>query len=99
MIRDRDGLTEAVRSLAALEADATSTTLANMATTALLVATAALARTESRGAHYRADYPAENPALATRTMTSLAQARAIAAQLGGGASVRTTRAPAHSALA
>jgi L-aspartate oxidase len=99
VIRDRDGLTEAVRSFAALEADATSTTLANMATTALLVATAALARTESRGAHYRADYPAENPALATRTMTSLAQARAIAAQLGGGAAVRTTHAPVHSALA
>jgi L-aspartate oxidase len=50
-----------------------------MATAALLVATAALARTESRGAHYRADFPAENPQLAARSMTTLAQARDRAA--------------------
>jgi len=99
VIRDRDGLIEAVRAFAALEAEASSSTLSNMATTALLVATAALARTESRGAHYRADYPAENPALATRTMTTLAQARALAGQLGGGGSARAPRAPAHPAIA
>ncbi|MGX7742288.1 L-aspartate oxidase [Rhodopseudomonas parapalustris] len=98
VIRDRDGLAEAVRTFAALEAETTSTTLANMATTALLVATAALARTESRGAHYRADYPAENPAQATRTTTSLAEARERAAALGGGAAP-SPRLSAQSALA
>ncbi|WBU30929.1 L-aspartate oxidase [Rhodopseudomonas palustris] len=98
VVRDRDGLTEAVRTFAALEAETSSTTLANMATTALLVATAALARTESRGAHYRADYPTENPAQAKRTTTSLAQARERAAALGGGAP-RSPRLSAQSALA
>jgi L-aspartate oxidase len=81
VIRDGDHLASAVRRFAALEAGATSTTLLNMATTALLVATAAFARRESRGAHFRSDYPAENPTLADRTMTTLAQAREIAASL------------------
>ncbi|WP_022720257.1 FAD-binding protein, partial [Rhodopseudomonas sp. B29] len=80
VIRERAGLSEAVRAFAALEG-APHPALANMATAALLVASAALARTESRGAHYRSDYPAENPALATRTTTTLAQARAMAAEL------------------
>jgi L-aspartate oxidase len=81
VIRDGDHLAAAVRRFAALEAGATSTTMLNMATTALLVATSAFARRESRGAHFRSDYPAENPRLADRTMTTLAEARDIAASL------------------
>jgi L-aspartate oxidase len=89
VIRDGDSLAAAVRRFAAMEAGASSTTLLNMATTALLVATAAWARRESRGAHFRSDYPAENPTLADRTMTTLAEARAIAASL----SDQATRTP------
>lgn len=78
VIRNGDGLADAVRSFAALERDAASTALRNMATAALLVAAAAWNRRESRGAHFRADHPADVPALSQRTMTTLAAARAVA---------------------
>jgi L-aspartate oxidase len=45
------------------------------------VAASAWTRRESRGAHYRIDCPVEKPALAHRTMTTLAAAREIAAAL------------------
>ncbi|MBR0904110.1 L-aspartate oxidase [Bradyrhizobium liaoningense] len=78
VIRDGDGLAEAVRSFAALERETTSIALRNMATSALLVAATAWARRESRGAHFRIDHPADVPALAQRTMTTLAAARKVA---------------------
>ncbi|WP_322515694.1 L-aspartate oxidase [Rhodopseudomonas palustris] len=99
VIRDRDGLTEAVRAFAALEAEAGSIALTNMATTALLVATAALARTESRGAHFRSDFPMENPALAERSITTLAQARERTAALTNGATILPFPTRAQTALA
>jgi L-aspartate oxidase len=90
VIRDGERLTEAVRAFAAIERDTGNISLRSMATTALLVAASAWARRESRGAHYRIDHPAEKPALAHRTMTTLAAAREIAASL-------TERAPVRSA--
>jgi L-aspartate oxidase len=81
VIRDEDRLAQAVRSFAALERDTGNIALRNMATTALLVAASAWTRRESRGAHHRSDYPAEKPALAHRTMTTLAAAHEIAASL------------------
>jgi L-aspartate oxidase len=78
VIRERDGLAQAVRSFAALEHAASSPVVRNMATTALLVAASAWSRCESRGAHFRSDHPTEVPALAQRTMTTLAEAHAIA---------------------
>ncbi|WP_426610725.1 L-aspartate oxidase [Bradyrhizobium sp. McL0616] len=81
VIRDGDGLAEAVRQFAALERETTSIALRNMATTALLVAASAWNRRESRGAHFRSDHPAENPAQAQRTMTTLAAAREVAESL------------------
>jgi L-aspartate oxidase len=89
VVRDRDQLAEAVRTFAAIERDAGNIALRNMATTALLVAASAWARRESRGAHYRIDHPAEQPALAYRTMTTLAAARNIAASLAERAPVRS----------
>jgi L-aspartate oxidase len=81
VIRDGDRLAQAVRSFAAIERNSGNIALRNMATTALLVATSALQRRESRGAHYRIDYPAARAAPAHRTMTTLAAARQIAASL------------------
>jgi L-aspartate oxidase len=81
VIRDGERLAQAVRSFATIERCAGNIALRNMATTALLVAASAWARRESRGAHTRLDYPDANPALAQRTMTTLAAAREIAALL------------------
>jgi len=81
VIRDGDGLAEAVRAFAAIERDTGNIVLRNMATSALLVAASAWSRRESRGAHYRIDCPAEQPTLAHRTMTTLAAAREIAKHL------------------
>jgi L-aspartate oxidase len=89
VIRDDARLAEAVRSFAAIERDTGNIALRNIATTALLVAASAWTRRESRGAHYRLDYPDEKPALAHRTVTTLAAAREVASSL-------TTRAPSRS---
>ena len=81
VVRDDERLTEAAVAFARLERDSTSLALRNMAAAALLVATSALNRRESRGAHYRADHPADNPALAQRTMTTLSAALQSAEEL------------------
>jgi L-aspartate oxidase len=91
VIRESDLLAEAVRSFAAIERDTGNIALRNMATTALLVAASAWARHESRGAHYRIDHPTENPALAHRTMTTLAAVREIAASVSESAPARSAQ--------
>ncbi len=81
VIRDGDGLAGAIQTLAALEREAGSIALRNMATAGLLVAASAHTRRESRGAHFRSDCPGEDPALAQRTMTTLAEAHQIAERM------------------
>src|SRR5260221_7815596 len=91
VIRHGDRLAEAMRAFAAIERDTGNIALRNMATSALLVAASAWARRESRGAHYRIDYPTKKPALAHRTMTTLKAAREIAASLSERAPARTAQ--------
>jgi L-aspartate oxidase len=80
VIRNGEGLAYAVREIAAMErACVQMPGLRNMATTALMIATAALRREESRGGHCRSDFPKTDPAQAKRTYLTLAEARAIAA--------------------
>ncbi|MBI3699317.1 MAG: L-aspartate oxidase [Afipia sp.] len=85
VIRDANKLAEAVTAFAAIEKDTGNIALRNMATTALLVAASAWSRRESRGAHFRSDYPNEDPAQKYRTMTTLDKARTIAADLSDAA--------------
>jgi L-aspartate oxidase len=80
VIRDGQGLARALTDIARIERTATSRALRNMATAALLVAAAAWKRQESRGGHYRSDYPNADPAQTTRTFLTLEDARAIAAR-------------------
>jgi L-aspartate oxidase len=63
IVRDRESLSRAAGVLAAWQAtvaeprDRASQELADLLTCARLVTEAALAREESRGAHYRSDFP------------------------------------------
>ncbi len=83
--RDAHGLTHALGEIARLERETPSPATRNLATTALLIAAAAYARRESRGAQFRRDFPTADPAQARRTMLTLAHARAIAQSAGDAA--------------
>lgn len=77
--RDENGLREALSVIAQVErAGANEPALVNMTSTAKLVAAAALARHESRGGHYRSDYPKADPK-SKRTFMTLADAEKVAA--------------------
>jgi L-aspartate oxidase len=70
--RTRSGLAHAIGALKEIEHHAgDDSVLANMALAARFIATSALQRAESRGAHTRRDFPNTQPALATRTFLRL----------------------------
>jgi L-aspartate oxidase len=69
IIRDAAGLQEACRRLGD-GGPTDSPQLANMRQVALLIARCALAREESRGAHFRRDYPHKEKAFRKHSMVS-----------------------------
>jgi len=76
--RDETGLRDALSVIGQVErAGGSEPALLNMTATAKLVAAAALARHESRGGHYRTDYP-QTDAVGHRTMMTLEDANRIA---------------------
>jgi L-aspartate oxidase len=78
--RDAEGLRQALGVIARIEkAHANLPALLNMTAAAKLVASAALARTESRGAHWRSDHPLAAKTGA-RSFLTLAEAETVAAQ-------------------
>ncbi|RLQ88388.1 L-aspartate oxidase [Notoacmeibacter ruber] len=78
VVRNAEGLKAALRKIDDLNREtAPSDAFSNMIATATLIAAAALQREESRGGHYRSDFPAPEPELAKRTMMTLDEALAI----------------------
>lgn len=74
LVRDEAGLNAALARLAELHVThpAQSAELRNLLTVGRLVTAAALTRKESRGSHYRSDYPEADEAFAKRSFTTLA---------------------------
>lgn len=79
VIRDAQSLRHALGEIASIARENESDNrLANMLTTAKLIAAAAYRRKESRGAHFRSDYPLPDERLARRSFMTLAEAETIA---------------------
>lgn len=80
VVRTADGLRQALAEIAAVEtARPDCAELLNMTATATLIAASALQREESRGAHYRADFPAPNGADGIRSRMTLSAALTLRA--------------------
>lgn len=76
------GLKQALAAIARLEGElAADENFLNMCATATLIAAAALRREESRGGHFRDDFPEADPAQAHRTRITLDEALAIRAEV------------------
>lgn len=81
VVRDRSGLSAALVAIERLSEQARSPQVRNALVAAKLIASAALEREESRGAHCRSDFPATDPRRNARSFTTLAGANALASAM------------------
>ncbi len=81
--RERSGMIEGLREIMVIEAANTYQRFENALITAKLIAVSALKREESRGGHFRLDYPDEVESLAKRSFITLKEANRLAQELTG----------------
>lgn len=81
VIRSGEGLRAALAQIAALDYPSNSKPLRAMLATATLIVAAALKREESRGAHFRSDFPDTQEAAANRSKLTLSEALALRDQI------------------
>lgn len=80
VVRMAPGLHSALTTLKEIQTSAAQhhdTVLANMALAARFIAAGALLRKESRGGHYRSDFPNKRPSFAYRTMITIEDVEAL----------------------
>jgi L-aspartate oxidase len=87
VIRNGDGMKTALREIMKLQGENRSARFANVLTTAKLMTVAAIQREESRGGHFRDDFPEVEPQWRHRTFITLKEADEFASELLGGEAV------------
>lgn len=80
VVRDRIGLSRAIEAVDTMRENANAPSLVNALTAARMIAAAALSRHESRGGHFRSDYPNPDPAWSHRTYTTWLSSKAESVQ-------------------
>ncbi|KZM51711.1 L-aspartate oxidase [Labrenzia sp. OB1] len=80
VMRDADGLKTALAEIAGAERICVRQSIRNMMVTGKIITAAALKRQESRGGHFRKDFPDEDPAQARRSYTTLKEVEAVTAE-------------------
>ena len=84
VVRTGEGMLEGLAAILELERDNNAQRFENCLTTAKMIAVSALIRLESRGGHYRTDYPEEEAHLAKRSFMSAKTADMLAQKLMSG---------------
>ncbi len=81
VVRTPDGMLAGLKTILEIESENTRQRFENALITAKMIAVSALVRKESRGGHYRLDFPDENPKMAKRSFLSLEEANKLAAEM------------------
>ncbi len=80
VLRNARGLKAALADIANAEEACIRRSIKNMMTTGKIIVASALKRQESRGGHFRTDFPDENQDMAKRSYTTLKEVEALAAE-------------------